>query len=128
MLLQIYSTDPEVIRYGVERMLLECAPYAICGIMNVMVGAMRGLWLLAEPHDGPPSSAYASSVWCGIYTIFPLDRTFFMLFLSYPVTWVVTSIIEVVCFLVIRKKGHRPGHGPGRPGSLSPATARRRHK
>ena len=41
-------------------------------------------------------------VW--IYTVFPLDRTFFMLFLSYPVTWLVTGLIEVVCFYFIRKR------------------------
>ena len=103
VLLQIYSTDPEVIRYGVERMLLECAPYAICGIMNVMVGAMRGFGSSLSPMMASIFGVCVLRVvW--IYTIFPLDRTFFMLFLSYPVTWVVTSIIEVACFLVIRKK------------------------
>ncbi len=102
-LLQIYSTDPEVIRYGVERMLLECAPYAICGIMNVMVGAMRGFGSSLSPMVASIFGVCVLRVvW--IYTIFPLDRTFFMLFLSYPVTWVVTSLIEVVCFLVIRKR------------------------
>lgn len=102
-LLGIYSSDPEVIRYGVERMLLECAPYAICGIMNVMVGAMRGFGSSLSPMMASIFGVCVLRVvW--IYTIFPLDRTFFMLFLSYPVTWVVTSIIEVACFLVIRKK------------------------
>ncbi len=42
-LLSIYSTDPEVIQYGLERMLMVCVPYFTCGIMNVLVGAMRGL-------------------------------------------------------------------------------------
>src|SRR5699024_4534735 len=85
------------------RMLLECAPYAICGIMNVMVGAMRGFGSSLSPMMASIFGVCVLRVvW--IYTIFPLDRTFFMLFLSYPVTWVVTSILEVVCFLVIRKK------------------------
>ena len=49
-LLSIYSTDPEVIQYGLERMLMVCVPYFTCGIMNVLVGAMRGLGLFADAH------------------------------------------------------------------------------
>jgi putative MATE family efflux protein len=102
-LLQIYSTDPEVISYGLERMLLVCAPYAICGIMNVMVGAMRGLGSSLTPMMASIFGVCVLRVvW--IYTIFPLDRTFFMLFLSYPVTWLATGLIEVVCFYFIRKR------------------------
>ena len=102
-LLQIYSTDPEVISYGLERMLLVCAPYAICGIMNVMVGAMRGLGSSLTPMMASVFGVCVLRVvW--IYTVFPLDRTFFMLFLSYPVTWLVTGLIEVVCFYFIRKR------------------------
>ena len=102
-LLSIYSTDPEVIAYGRERMLMVCAPYAICGIMNVMVGAMRGLGSSLTPMIVSIFGVCVLRVvW--IYTIFPLDRTFFMLFLSYPVTWLVTGLIEVVCFYFIRKR------------------------
>ena len=102
-LLQIYSTDPEVISYGLERMLLVCAPYAICGIMNVMVGAMRGLGSSLTPMVVSIFGVCVLRViW--IYTVFPLDRTFFTLFLSYPVTWLVTGLIEVVCFYFIRKR------------------------
>ena len=102
-LLQIYSTDPEVISYGLERMLLVCAPYAICGVMNVMVGAMRGLGSSLTPMMASIFGVCVLRVvW--IYTAFPLDRTFFMLFLSYPVTWLATGLIEVVCFYFIRKR------------------------
>ena len=102
-LLQIYSTDPEVISYGLERMLLVCAPYAICGIMNVMVGAMRGLGSSLTPMVVSIFGVCVLRViW--IYTVFPLDRTFFTLFLSYPVTWLVTGLIEVVCFYFIRER------------------------
>ena len=102
-LLQIYSTDPEVISYGLERMLLVCAPYAICGVMNVMVGAMRGLGSSLTPMMASIFGVCVLRVvW--IYTVFPLDRTFFMLFLSYPVTWLATGLIEVVCFYFIRKR------------------------
>ena len=102
-LLSIYSSDPEVIAYGLERMLLVCTPYALCGVMNVLVGAMRGLGSSLTPMVVSIFGVCVLRVvW--IYTVFPLAPSFAMLFLSYPVTWAVTAAIEVVCFFVIRKK------------------------
>ena len=101
--LQVYSSDPEVIAYGLERMLLVCTPYALCGVMHVLVGAMRGLGSSLTPMVVSIFGVCVLRVvW--IYTVFPLDPSFAMLFLSYPVTWAVTAAIEVVCFFVIRKK------------------------
>ena len=102
-LLSIYSTDPEVIQYGLERMLMVCTPYFTCGIMNVLVGAMRGFGSSLTPMVVSIFGVCVLRIiW--IYTIFPLNRTFFMLFLSYPVTWVITALIEAVCLFFIRKK------------------------
>ena len=102
-LLSIYSTDPEVIQYGLERMLMVCVPYFTCGIMNVLVGAMRGLGSSLTPMVICIFGVCVLRVvW--IYTVFPLDRTFLMLFLSYPVTWVITALIEAVCLFFIRKR------------------------
>lgn len=102
-LLSIYSTDPEVIAYGLERMLLVCTPYFTCGIMNVLVGAMRGFGSSLTPMAASIFGVCVLRViW--IYTVFPLNRTFFMLFLSYPLSWVATALIEAVCFYFIRKR------------------------
>ena len=102
-LLSIYSTDPEVISYGLERMLLVCTPYFTCGIMNVLVGAMRGFGSSLTPMVVSIFGVCVLRViW--IYTVFPLNRTFFMLFLSYPLSWVATALIEAVCFYFIRKR------------------------
>ena len=42
-LLHIYSSDPEVIRYGMLRMTIICSTYFLCGIMDCMVGSLRGM-------------------------------------------------------------------------------------
>ena len=84
-------------------MLLVCTPYAFCGIMNVLVGAMRGLGSSMTPMVVSIFGVCVLRVvW--IYTVFAWEPTFFILFLSYPVTWAVTALIEVVCFIVIRKR------------------------
>ena len=42
-LLHIYSSNPDVIAAGMVRLHIISATYALCGIMDVMVGALRGL-------------------------------------------------------------------------------------
>ena len=102
-LLGIYSTDPEVIDYGMERMLIVCTPYFTCGIMNVLVGAMRGLGSSLTPMVVSIFGVCVLRViW--IYTVFAAAPSMLMLFVSYPVTWVVTALVEAVCFYFIRKR------------------------
>ncbi|MBR3752874.1 MAG: MATE family efflux transporter, partial [Ruminiclostridium sp.] len=39
-----------------------------------------------------------------LHTIFAWNPTVEVLFLSYPVTWVVTGLVQFLCFVYIRKK------------------------
>ena len=88
--------------YGLERMLLVCTPYALCGVMNVLVGAMRGLGSSLTPMVVSIFGVCVLRVvW--IYTVFP-PGPLLRDAVPYPVTWAVTAAIEVVCFFVIRKK------------------------
>ncbi len=105
-LLSIYTSDPEVIEYGLARILMICVPYCTCGIMNVLVGAMRGLGSSITPMVVSIFGVCVLRVvW--IYTVFAKFPTWNVLFLSYPVTWVVTALIEIVCFFIIKKRAIR---------------------
>ena len=42
-----------------------------------------------------------------IYTAFRAVRTPFMLYISWPVSWVITLSVHLVCYLVARKKTFR---------------------
>lgn len=102
-LLQIYSTDAEVISYGMLRLMYIVIPYFLCGLMDVMSGIMRGL--------GHSVIAMVVSMLgaCGlrivwIFTIFAMHRSLDSLFISYPVTWAVTFLAHVVCFLIVKRK------------------------
>ncbi len=102
-LLSIYTNDPEVIEWGLQRLLLVCAPYFTCGIMNVLVGAMRGMGSSIPPMIISIFGVCVLRVlW--IWFVFPFNPTFFMLFISYPASWVATFLIEAVCFAIIKKK------------------------
>jgi len=103
ILLRIYSDDAEVISYGMLRLLLICVPYFLCGLMDVMSGCLRGL--------GHSVIAMIVSMLgaCGlriiwIYTVFAAFPTLNVLFISYPVTWGITFLVHLMCFLVVRKK------------------------
>ncbi len=102
-LLRIYNTDPQVISFGLERMHLVCMPYFLCGLMDVMVGSMRGMGYSILPMIVSLTGACGLRVlW--IFTIFAADHTLFTLFLSYPVSWAITAFAHLVCFLIVRRK------------------------
>lgn len=102
-LVGIYSSDPEVIRYGITRLSVFGFTYFICGIMDTMVGAIRGLGYSILPMCVSLTGACAFRiVW--IYTIFQWNRTLMTLYLSYPASWIVTTTAHVICFLIIRRK------------------------
>lgn len=103
VLLGIYSSDPEVISYGILRLSLICAPYFLCGIMDVFVGSLRGMGYSIVPmFVSIGGVCIFRVVW--IYTIFAMSRSLFILYISYPISWVLTSFIHFLSYLVIRKK------------------------
>ena len=44
-------------------------------------------------------------VW--IYMIFPAHRSLDVLFISYPASWLITIVMQVICFWIVRKKLHK---------------------
>ena len=106
-LLGIYTPgDAEVISYGLVRLRLICLTYFTCGLMDVTCGSIRGL----GPSVTPTLVTLAGA--CGlrivwIYTIFAADRTLFTLYLSYPVSWVVSFIANMVCFIIFFRNWKR---------------------
>ncbi len=103
VLLSIYNTDPQVIQYGMIRMEIICLTYFTCGIMDVMVGCLRGLGYSIMPMIVSLAGACGIRVlW--IFTVFQWDRTLTMLYISYPVSWMITAAVHIICFLIIIRK------------------------
>ncbi|MGN0377508.1 MAG: MATE family efflux transporter [Suilimivivens sp.] len=102
-LLGLYSTDEEVILYGLKRMSIICTTYCLCGIMDVLVGSIRGLGYAVMPMIVSLLGACVFRViW--IYTIFQWNRTLETLYLSYPISWALTALVHVICFIIVRGK------------------------
>ena len=102
-LLSIYSSDEEVIRIGMERLMYVCLPYFLCGLMDTACGSIRGLgYSIAPTIVSLTGACFLRIVW--IYTIFQLDHTLVNLYISYPISWAVTFAAHMICFIVFFRK------------------------
>ena len=106
-LISIYSPgDPAVVEAGMIRMGMIARTYALCGVMEAMVGVLRGLG-----HSIGPMvvSLFGSCVLRLIWmvTVFPAVATPGILFLAFPVTWIITGGCHLIFFWRVRKKCYR---------------------
>ena len=98
-LLSIYSTDSQVVAYGYQRLLIILSTYFMCGVMDVMVGSIRGMGYSIMPMVVSLLGACGLRVvW--IFTVFAFCRSPQILYISYPVTWTVTFLVQFVCFMI----------------------------
>ena len=107
-LLGIYiaRSDPAydaIIQNGVIRNYYVIAPYILCGLMDTTCGMVRGLGRAWLPMLVSLTGAcLLRIVW--IWTFFRWTHTLEMLYISYPISWIVTAAVHAVCYFVIWKK------------------------
>lgn len=102
-LVKIYSSEPEVIEAAISRLTLFAATYFICGVMDVLCGALRGLGNTMAPMLVSVMGACAFRIFW-IYCILPFNHTLSMLYLSYPVSWIITGGVHALCYIHSLKK------------------------
>ena len=102
-ILKIYTTDAEVIQCGLEILSITTVPYFLCGIMDLIPGALRGMGHSAVPMILSVIGTVGTRIiW--IYLIFPQHRSLYFLFISYPGSWIATILLQAVCFWFVRKQ------------------------
>lgn len=104
-LIGLYVSGEDVIKAGVERINIIAWSYLICGFMDVTVGVIRGLG-----YSVMPTLVSLIGV-CGIRilwvtTVFSMERFHFVetIYYSYPISWTITFLAHLLCYLVIRKQ------------------------
>lgn len=104
-LLSVYSGSSEVIDAGMKRLNIIARTYALCGMMDVMVGALRGLGYSVMPMLVSLIGA------CGlrllwIFTFFRMERfhNVTSLYLTYTWSWIITLSVHVICWIIVRRK------------------------
>ena len=102
-LLHIYSSNPEVIAAGIVRLHYISMVYALCGIMDVMVGALRGIGYSVMPMIvSIVGVCVLRLVWLATVFQIPEYHRIETVYLSYPVTWILTSLVYIVFFIWVR--------------------------
>ena len=104
-ILGIYTNETEVIKCGMEILSISTIPYFLCGIMDLFPGALRGMGYSAVPMILSIIGTVGTRiVW--IFGVFPNNRSLYVLFISYPASWAITIVLQVTCFLLVRRKVH----------------------
>jgi len=107
-LISIFTTSDAVTALGVERLRIVLPFYFICGLMEIFVAGLRGMGSSVLP------TAVSVGFVCGLRLIWLLgifpalpspSRT--MIYVIYPITWIVTGIAEGICFLYVYRKKSR---------------------
>lgn len=105
-LLSIYAGENDkdvVIYYGMIRVTVIMLTYFTCGLMDVCVGAIRGLGYSILPMIVSLLGACGLRIlW--IFTIFRQIHTLEILYISYPVSWIITTMAHLICFYIAFKK------------------------
>lgn len=102
-LLGMYANGEEAIKYGLIRLSIVGLSYFLCGIADVLVGGLRGLGYSIIPMiTSIIGICGIRIVW--IYTVFAMNHTLQVLYISYPFSWMVTAIVHLICYIVIYKK------------------------
>ncbi len=102
-LIGLYNADPGVIADGMIRMRIILPTYFLCGMMDVMVGQLRGIGYSVMPMIVSLTGAcLLRIVW--IMTVFAANPTLQTLYISYPISWGVTFAIHMICYLAVSRQ------------------------
>ena len=103
-LLGIYAPgETDVIEYGMIRLLYMGVPYFLCGTMEVMSGMLRGIGASVTSMVISLTGACVMRIlW--IQFVFNVWSTPEMLYISYPISWILTTAGAYVAYVIILKR------------------------
>ena len=102
-LLSLYTNDPEVVRIGTLRVLYVILPLFLNGILDVFAGSLRGMG-----KSSLPMIIMVVGI-CGVrlawlWGFFPTHRALEVIYLSYPLSWFITSVLEFILWNYVYHK------------------------
>ncbi len=98
-LLGIYSNSPAVIAAGMDRLRIVCSLYALCGLMDVIVGSVRGIGFAITPMLISLGGACGLRIlWVAVLIQIPAYHTIHTVYISYPVSWTITFLAQLTCY------------------------------
>ncbi len=101
--LRFYTDKPEVVAVGMVRIRLVASLLVLNGILDVFVNSLRGMGVSTLP-----TILMVVGI-CGvrllwIYTMFPIHHTLESIYLCFPISWAVTSIVEFILWIIVYRR------------------------
>lgn len=107
-LLSLYLDKSDIgyeasVNYGFERMKYILTTYFLCGMMEVMVGGQRGMGMSFIPMINAMIGTCVFRIFW-VKVVFGLVRTLPIVYISYPVSWVITTAAHAVFYSIKLRK------------------------
>ncbi len=104
-LLWIYSDTQAVVDAGVIRFDYIASPYFLCGIMDCLSMGMRGIGYSILPMIvSLVGACLLRLVWLATVFQIPSMHVIETVYLSYPITWIATALVHLLCFVLAMRK------------------------
>lgn len=101
--LGFYTDDLSVIEVGTVRLRYVALWLALNGILDCFVASMRGMGYSSTPTIFMLLGICGVRL-CWIWTMFPIFNTLECIYLCYPISWTVTSIVQCIMWGFCYKK------------------------
>lgn len=100
-----------------DRIRIICTLYALCGLMDVIVGSVRGIGYALTPMVITLIGACGLRIlWVSVLFQIPAFHTVQTIYISYPISWTVTFLAQLTCYcLGMRRLKRRMGETENTP-------------
>ncbi len=104
-LLGIYTTSEDAVAAGMIRLGVIGSTYFLCGVMDVFVGALRGIGYSVMPMIVSLVGACGLRlVWIATVFTMPEYHTQKTVYVSYPISWTITLTVHALCYIWARSR------------------------
>lgn len=104
-ILSLYTKSKDALEAGKIRLLVICSVYCLCGMMDVIGNIIRGIGHSILPMIVTLAGACGLRIlWIATLFQIPKFHSTYTIYFSYPVSWLITFLIEVICFTFIFRK------------------------
>ena len=124
--LGLYTSSGAELEAAFTRMMIVCLTYSLDGTMAAMSGVNRGLgYSMLSAAVTFVGACVFRIIW--VYTVFASVGTLESLYVSYPISWILSTAAHIVCYYIIRKKAVQgDARSKSRRGLISPSSQRKR--
>lgn len=105
VLLQLYTTSPEVVAAGMVRLGIIGVTFTLGGIMDTIAGSLRGLGYSVVPTVVTLLGACVSRIiWLSTIFQLPQYHKIEMVYIIYPLSWTMTALAHLITYVIVKRK------------------------